>query len=184
MCFGFCCGMNTPVIINPTSRSKCLSKALFVLLWCEVVVAVLYFTSVVFIFSGVIELLLVLLLYLAYSSYIFGHLVIYLFMQMFNLLRTFCYIGGLVQHSLMFKKIKIQYVGESIEFAIYSEIVSLLAFVFYIIAIIFVFLAYREFKANIMDEQRGVRYSELPQRRDSPKEARPKFPGRSQVIGS
>jgi hypothetical protein len=147
-------------IVNPSEKAAYLSRVLFVLMWCEIALAILYFTSVIFIVSGILELMLAVLLYLASRSFIQGHVIVYLFIQMFNLITIVCYLGGLLQHKLMFKPIKAKIVGQTTNFAIYSEVVCLLAFAFYIICIIFGFLSYREFKALYMEQHMNRRFQD------------------------
>ena len=164
MCLGFCLGMANP-IVQPNNKALFLSKALFVLMWCEVVMAVLYFTSVTFVLSGIMELMLAILLYLAARSYIQGHIIVFLFIQMINLITIFCYLGGLVQHKMMFKATATKNMSVPSKYSIYTEIVCLIAFAFYIVCIVFGFLSYREFKALYLEQHMNRRFVDEEERR-------------------
>ena len=159
MCLGFCIGMNQP-IVTPTEKAKWLSKTLFVLVWVEIMLSILYFTSVVLVVLGVVELMLAILLYLASKSYVQGHIMVYLFIQMFNFSLTLCYLGGLIQHRVMFKELKTYILGMTYHFAVFSEVVCIIAFCFYTVSIIFGFMAYREFKAMYMEQHMQINFTD------------------------
>jgi hypothetical protein len=164
MCLGFCLGMTNP-IVQPNDKALFLSKALYALMWCEVALAILYFTSVTFVLSGIMELMLAILLYLASRSYIQGHIIVFLFIQMLNLITIFCYLGGLVQHKMMFKAMATKSASTPSKYSIYTEIVCLIAFAFYVVCIVFAFLSYREFKALYLEQHMNRRFADDEERR-------------------
>ena len=173
--------------LRPTDKAKRLKNPLLVIVWCGVALGILYFVTVAFLSSGLIEILLAVLLYIASANYIFYIIMIYLFAQMLNLIGSFCYMGGIIQHQLIFKSRKTFIIGTNTNMSIYSDVVCLLAVAYYVVALVFVFMAYKEYKGMYKDAIEGRVNNSVDNQNDHIINHEPvqrsAFTGRSQRIG-
>jgi hypothetical protein len=185
MCLGLCIGANSPVI-QPNPKALHLAKVLFVLVWCQVALAILYFSSVVFITDGIFQLLMAVLLYNTHKTYRHSYLIIYIFIQILNLITSISYVGGLLQHKLLFRTKRLPIIGVSTRMAVYSEIVCIMGIGIIIVFIVYSVRAYKEFKASYMEQYMNKHYDseqaqEQPRRNNNYNHNA--FKGRGVVIG-
>ena len=127
--------MCIPFETVPPPNAKCdklVSALKYVCLFQLILAIVEIFTNP---FTGLYELFAVFILYQAYSTISFCNLIIYVFFCTMNLIQNLLSFGNLWQNR------------QNVTGVMFPFIVSLIASIFYPIAIYFAFLAYKEFKA-------------------------------------
>ena len=117
----------------PNEKSQKMVAILKYICIAQVVLAILeLFTNP---FQGLYELFAVFILWQAYSTISYCSLIIYIFFDIMNLIQDILFFGNLWQNR------------QSVSGIMFPFIVMVLATLFYLIAIYYAFLAYREFKA-------------------------------------
>ena len=137
-------------IVAPSAKAEKYSRVLRIIFYCELVLVILLFTALLMT-SALFELINLFLLYLAYKSYNFCTLIIFMFLVMFNLISAFVLLGNLIQNY--------DYIGDDIlsdPYNIYAYTIVGISFIFYLVAIIYAFFAYREFKALLLEQTGGA----------------------------
>ena len=135
-------------VTPPTERGKELVNILQFILIFNIIISFLYIFISQDFFSMIFSLLACMILWQGYRTCNLCYIILYIFFTFSNLLDSFTYTGTIVQN----------FIGEQNfgEIIASSEFwVGLLCFIFYIVAIYYAFLAYREFKAIAFEQSGG-----------------------------
>eukprot|EP01017_Pseudomicrothorax_dubius_P048259 TRINITY_DN8754_c0_g1_i3.p1 TRINITY_DN8754_c0_g1~~TRINITY_DN8754_c0_g1_i3.p1 ORF type:complete len:202 (+),score=35.94 TRINITY_DN8754_c0_g1_i3:96-701(+) len=130
--------LNFETVQPPTEESKVLVQKLRIIFFIHLAVAVI--KTIFLVTSGLIEFLNCFILYLAYSTLNYCNCVMYIIFNIMSSVAIITIVGQQIQSGSFLSS---RNSGISNAFTVFN----ILTFIFYIVAIRYAFLAYREFKA-------------------------------------
>ena len=149
-----CCCPSEP-LVNPSLKAKNYAVRLKILMFCEMVLSALFFTCKMWM-PGIFELLSCWILFIAYKSFNFCMLIFYFILVMFNFFRIFVVVGIVIQLAIAGEDASAKdKIFPMDGYAIYALVVYSMAILFYLIAMTYAFISYREFKALMYEQQGG-----------------------------
>jgi len=131
-----------PSTIPPNAESKKLAETLRLLMYVQLLVAILKLFTPKISSSGFSDLICCLLIYQGYRSLMHYYLVMAIFFEGFSFIRLFAIIGGIIQNGNGFYGSMNPYFPTA-----FGAIIGFLSVPLYLAVIINCFYAYREFKA-------------------------------------
>ena len=133
----FCCDLSPQVI--PSPEGERLSQWLKKIAIGHLVVALLYFIGATYLIMGLTDLIFAWFVFIAYRTFSYCYLTIYIWFLMFNIITNFITIGGFIQFSSNFNSMGWKYP--------YMLGVFIISLGFYFFAMYISYKAYKEFKA-------------------------------------
>ena len=141
--------MCEPVVPNPTAKAKSHRNTLMIIGFIHLALAIMY--CFILPMNGIYEIIDVMILFCALAQMNYCCLIIYLINITINFFISFNQLGLWVQTGQVSDTLKSASFGQT--FAI-SIIIALT--IFYVVASIFCFFAYREFKGMLFDHNGGA----------------------------